>query len=277
MEKSLNEDTYEKLKYDIMNFKLVPGDSISAQKIAVRYNVSRTPAREAIVNLEKEGLLKIIPQSGTYVASINCRRFEQEWFVRKSLEVGMVDPVFEHVSNEMLDKMEELNSRLINYDKSNEKVPRIEIDNAFHELIYESSGEQLAANIIKMQMSHYNRIRFLAELNSSISVKTNEEHEMLIDAIRKKDKRMYLRVIKGHITTIWIPEINRYPDGCFYLLNHFSILRRSHVFDFFEKLGEIINICNSTLYSNVLYRKLGCIEQIDSVFNTFIINKISER
>lgn len=180
MEKSLNEDTYEKLKYDIMNFKLVPGDSISAQKIAVRYNVSRTPAREAIVNLEKEGLLKIIPQSGTYVASINCRRFEQEWFVRKSLEVGMVDPVFEHVSNEMLDKMEELNSRLINYDKSNEKVPRIEIDNAFHELIYESSGEQLAANIIKMQMSHYNRIRFLAELNSSISVKTNEEHEMLI-------------------------------------------------------------------------------------------------
>ena len=186
MEKSLNEDTYEKLKYDIMNFKLVPGDSISAQKIAVRYNVSRTPAREAIVNLEKEGLLKIIPQSGTYVASINCRRFEQEWFVRKSLEVGMVDPVFEHVSNEMLDKMEELNSRLINYDKSNEKVPRIEIDNAFHELIYESSGEQLAANIIKMQMSHYNRIRFLAELNSSISVKTNEEHEMLIDAIRDR-------------------------------------------------------------------------------------------
>ena len=54
MEKSLNEETYDKLKYDIMNFKLVPGDSISAQKIAVRYNVSRTPAREAIVKLEKE-------------------------------------------------------------------------------------------------------------------------------------------------------------------------------------------------------------------------------
>ena len=61
MEKSLNEETYEKLKYDIMNFRLLPGDSISAQKVALRYDVSRTPAREAIVNLEKEGLLKIIP------------------------------------------------------------------------------------------------------------------------------------------------------------------------------------------------------------------------
>lgn len=86
MEKSLNEDTYEKLKYDIMNFKLVPGDSISAQKIAVRYNVSRTPAREAIVNLEKEGLLKIIPQSGTYVASINCRRFDRNGLSEKVLK-----------------------------------------------------------------------------------------------------------------------------------------------------------------------------------------------
>lgn len=66
------------------------------RKLHCRYDVSRTPAREAIVNLEKEGLLKIIPQSGTYVACINCRRSAQEWFVRKSLEMGMVDAVFEN-------------------------------------------------------------------------------------------------------------------------------------------------------------------------------------
>ena len=188
MEKSLNEETYEKLKYDIMNFRLLPGDSISAQKVALRYDVSRTPAREAIVNLEKEGLLKIIPQSGTYVACINCRRSAQEWFVRKSLEMGMVDAVFENADSELLDKMAILNERLIHYTEENEKIPRIEIDNAFHELIYECSGELLAQNIIQTQMSHYNRIRYLAELNSSISAKTNDEHEMLIEAIKNEPK-----------------------------------------------------------------------------------------
>ena len=188
MEKSLNEETYEKLKYDIMNFRLLPGDSISAQKVALRYDVSRTPAREAIVNLEKEGLLKIIPQSGTYVACINCRRSAQEWFVRKSLEMGMVDAVFENADSELLDKMAILNERLIHYTEENEKIPRIEIDNAFHELIYECSGELLAKNIIQTQMSHYNRIRYLAELNSSISAKTNDEHEMLIEAIKNEPK-----------------------------------------------------------------------------------------
>ena len=189
MEKSLNEETYEKLKYDIMNFRLLPGDSISAQKVALRYDVSRTPAREAIVNLEKEGLLKIIPQSGTYVACINCRR--------------SAHAVFENADSELLDKMAILNERLIHYTEENEKIPRIEIDNAFHELIYECSGELLAKNIIQTQMSHYNRIRYLAELNSSISAKTNDEHEMLIEAIKKKDKRMYLRVIKAHISRIF--------------------------------------------------------------------------
>lgn len=203
MEKSLNEETYEKLKYDIMNFKLLPGDTISAQKVALRYDVSRTPAREAIVNLEKEGLLKIIPQSGTYVACINCRRSEQEWFVRKSLEIGMVDSLFENANDEMLNRMNELNNRLINYKDGEESLARIEIDNSFHELIYECSGEMLAKNIIQTQMSHYNRIRYLAELNSAISAKTNDEHEMLIEAIRNKDKRKYLRVIKAHLNRIF--------------------------------------------------------------------------
>ena len=203
MEKSLNEETYEKLKYDIMNFKLLPGDTISAQKVALRYDVSRTPAREAIVNLEKEGLLKIIPQSGTYVACINCRRSEQEWFLRKSLEIGMVDSLFENANDEMLNRMTELNNRLINYKDGEESLARIELDNSFHELIYECSGEMLAKNIIQTQMSHYNRIRYLAELNSAISAKTNDEHEMLIEAIRNKDKRKYLRVIKAHLNRIF--------------------------------------------------------------------------
>ena len=130
MEKSLNEETYEKLKYDIMNFEVLPGDSISAQKIALRYNVSRTPAREAIVNLEKEGLLKVIPQSGTYVACINCKRSEQEWFVRKSLEIGMVDAIFKNASADMLDKMAEMGviEEGITVDKFEQKDGALTLD-----------------------------------------------------------------------------------------------------------------------------------------------------
>ena len=72
MEKNLNESTYERLKKEIMTFALVPGEAISAAKIAARYGVSRTPAREAIVKLEKEGLVDIYPQSKTLVSGSIC-------------------------------------------------------------------------------------------------------------------------------------------------------------------------------------------------------------
>ena len=147
MEKSLNEETYEKLKYDIMNFEVLPGDSISAQKIALRYNVSRTPAREAIVNLEKEGLLKVIPQSGTYVACINCKRSEQEWFVRKSLEIGMVDAIFKNASADMLDKMAELNNRLmLSSPDISEGCPVISFSSVFCGIFFCPAAQPLSSS-----------------------------------------------------------------------------------------------------------------------------------
>ena len=71
MEKSLNEDTYEKLKYDIMNFKLVPGDSISAQKIAVRYNVSRKPNTTLITFIQPPDLGMDFNQDGNMANRVN--------------------------------------------------------------------------------------------------------------------------------------------------------------------------------------------------------------
>lgn len=152
----------------------------------------------------------------------------------------------------MLDKMAELNNRLINYDEETESIPRIEIDNEFHQLIYECSGEQLAKNIIKTQMSHYNRIRYLAELNKNISVKTNDEHNMLIDAIRNKDKRMYLRVIKAHISRIF-NELDKlkgiYPE-------------------YFEKIE--VNERNSPYIRIFLYHYIKKIKMTDVIYYHYV-------
>lgn len=65
MNNSLNMQTYENLKKDIMTLALMPGEPVSAAKIAERYNVSRTPAREALVKLEGEALVDIYPQSAS--------------------------------------------------------------------------------------------------------------------------------------------------------------------------------------------------------------------
>jgi len=199
---SLNENTYLKLKNEIMKFKLVPGNIVSAQKLSERYNVSRTPAREAIVRLETEGLLKIIPQSGTYVAKINLVRAGQEWFVRMTLELGMAEDFIANCTDDIIKKMRDNLDKLEHFTPGVEDTARIDIDNEFHNIIYDCSGQSLAKDIINTQITHYNRIRWLIELNEKVRSKTVLEHKALIDAAEKKNTKEFKALLKKHIRRI---------------------------------------------------------------------------
>lgn len=215
MEKSLNENTYERLKNEIMTFQLVPGTVISAQKIADRYEVSRTPAREAIIKLENEGLILILPQSGSYVARIHMERAMQEWFVRHNLELGMASLFMQKVNVGTITKMEQIIEQMEHFDNQQNKVSRIELDNQFHDLIYETSGEMLARSIINTQMTHYNRMRFLAEMQQKNNLKTEQEHRQLLAAIKRNDVEQFQSVMEEHISRILTEKeelVSRYPD-----------------------------------------------------------------
>lgn len=212
---SLNENTYALLKNDIMTLKLVPGEAVSAAKIADRYKVSRTPAREAIVKLDKEGLLKIIPQSKTMISKIDLNRAAQEWFVRSSLELAMVPAFIRNCTEETIQNMED---NLQEQRRTHIPVDAIEhfrLDNAFHGIIYETAGENLAKEIIDSQMTHYNRIRFLTDLNMEIREKTLKEHEDMIQAAREKDAEWLQALIKRHIRRIYKEQneiVEKYPE-----------------------------------------------------------------
>ena len=212
---SLNEKTYLKLKNEIMKFILVPGDVVSAQKLSERYNVSRTPAREAIVRLETEGLLKIVPQSGTYVAKINRVRAGQEWFVRMTLELGMAEDFIANCTDAIIIKMRDNLDELEHFTPDLEGKSRIDIDNEFHNIIYACSGEFLAKDIINTQITHYNRIRYLIELNEKVRSKTVLEHRALIHAAEEKDTKAFKALLRKHIRRI-IQEQEKlkeiYPD-----------------------------------------------------------------
>ena len=105
MDKSLNQQTYDRCRKDILTFALKPGEPVSAAKLAERYNVSRTPAREALVRLQSEGMVDIFPQSKSMISRINVARARQEWFIRKTLEIAMTDMFFERVTPEDIKEM----------------------------------------------------------------------------------------------------------------------------------------------------------------------------
>ena len=172
MERNLNETTYQLLKQDIMSFALAPGEAISAAKVASRYGVSRTPAREAIVKLEKEGLVDIYPQSKTLVSRINLSRTRQEWYVRYTLEIGMAERFIRRVTQDTIQAMERnLRQMELARDEAGRSL-YLSLDHGFHDIIYDTAEEFLAKEIIHTQITHYNRLRYLTDLTPPVREKT---------------------------------------------------------------------------------------------------------
>ncbi|HJB06934.1 MAG TPA: GntR family transcriptional regulator [Candidatus Enterocloster faecavium] len=215
MERNLNETTYQLLKQDIMSFALAPGEAISAAKVASRYGVSRTPAREAIVKLEKEGLVDIYPQSKTLVSRINLSRTRQEWYVRYTLEIGMAERFIRKVTQDTIQAMERnLRQMELARDEAGRSL-YLTLDHGFHDIIYDTAGEFLAKEIIHTQITHYNRIRYLTDLTPPVREKTILEHRQLISAARKKDEGLFEECLKAHIGRLEQDQQmiqDQYPD-----------------------------------------------------------------
>ncbi len=208
MDISLNQQTYEQLKKDIMTFALKPGEPVSAQKIAERYNVSRTPAREALVRLQDEGMVDIYPKSKSVVSKIKTERIRQEWFVRRSLELGLVDSFFNKVREDDINQMREAvehMERIGNTPRTHEtSYEYIRSDDRFHEITYRVSEERLAARIIENTLPNYRRMRILVDFDDTNKNRTVGEHKRLITLIENRDKETYREFLSmhlGHIVT----------------------------------------------------------------------------
>lgn len=187
-----------------MTFALKPGEPVSAAKLAERYNVSRTPARETLVRLNTEGMVDIIPQSKSVISKINVARARQEWFVRKTLEIGMTDAFFENLKPADIEEMKA-------YAKMCERIGRqprdhelsyeyLVNDNQFHAVTYRVAGEALAAEVIgSTTMAHYSRVRLLADLDDDHKDRTIMDHEKLIRTIETGDREGYRHMLSVHL------------------------------------------------------------------------------
>lgn len=221
MNNSLSQQTYERIRKDIMTFSLKPGEPVSAAKLAERYQVSRTPAREALVRLHDDGMVDIYPKSKSVIAKINIRLARQEWFIRKTLELGMVDAFFENLTDIHIRKMQEHLDRQIyaaNQERTHETSYSYLIsDYDFHGITYQASGEQLAANVIANTVVHYARVRMLIDFESANQDRTVSDHKELIEFAKKRDREGYRKCLSRHIGYIIgdIENVGRQYPGLF--------------------------------------------------------------
>lgn len=195
---SLNDVTYNQIREDIMNMTLEPGTDVSVQKLSERYGVSRTPVREAVVRLQQSGLVEIYPKRKTVVSKIDLQRVREEWFLRTSLESAVVNEFILKCSELVADTMQELINKQKKYMDKKNYFEFYCKDIRFHQLIFETAGQELSWFTIEEVASHYNRVQLLYGKMNGAEQSHVDHHIKMVAAIRKRDAGALRNVVAEH-------------------------------------------------------------------------------
>jgi DNA-binding GntR family transcriptional regulator len=196
---TVQDSVYAALRKSIINLNLAPGTAISEKEVGLRYKVSRTPVREAFINLSKEGLVKVIPQKETQVSLIDFSRVEQEFFLRESLEMAVLKPFVAHCQPGHFSDLERLIAMQNAAFDRNEFLNFLHYDDAFHRIFFEAAGQELSWEVLERMCGHYHRVRLLSIRLNGIAKHIVNQHKKLLVALQKKDLPKVMSQLNLHL------------------------------------------------------------------------------
>jgi DNA-binding GntR family transcriptional regulator len=197
---NLSDTVYRQLKDDIFDFALLPGERFSENEIAGRLGVSRTPVREALYKLQREGYIDVAPRSGWNVRPFDFAVFEDLYDLRTVLELAAAKRVC------MAEKVPELETLrrvwLVPAAKRLTDPWKVaQLDERFHTTLVEAAGNREMAHV------HHDiteRIRIIRRLDFTERERirhTYEEHAAIVKALVARSYREAKLLLTAHIAS----------------------------------------------------------------------------
>jgi DNA-binding GntR family transcriptional regulator len=198
------------LRAEILAGEIAPGTWLRQDDIALRLGTSRLPVREALRILETEGLTEFLPNRGARVPVLDLEDVNTYYRMRERLEPLTLVLSLEHLTDAQVDRMGRIQDEI----EANTEVSRfLLLDRDFHMASYEACpSEHLLATTVRLwnATQHYRRaFMLLAGTNRMRTV--NAEHQLLLDAIRRRDAEDAERFLVGHIRRTRV-ELTQHPD-----------------------------------------------------------------
>ncbi|MBQ9505299.1 MAG: GntR family transcriptional regulator [Lachnospiraceae bacterium] len=212
----LRDVVFEQLRTKIMQGELAPGTRLMEIGLSEQLGVSRTPVREAIRMLEKEGLAVILPRRGAHVASVSPRQLEDMLEVRRTLETFSVNAACSRISREQIEELKTRNEKYRKAVASNDPVIIARVDYEFHACITNIAGNEKIAGILSGLKEQLFRYTYLyAKYCDSIG-QSAMEHEMICEAFSNGDNNRAVEIIKMHIDhqelVVYLHSINEHVE-----------------------------------------------------------------
>lgn len=187
------------LKENIINLELAPGSAISENELAAELGLSRTPVREALIELSKVKIVDVQPQKKSMVSYIDYDMVEEARFMRNHLECAVAELACGMASAEDVERLSE-NVKLQNfYLESGSAEQLMQLDDQFHQTLFEIAQKPLVYAMVRNFSIHFDRVRRMA-LDSVKDLKIVQDHAGITLAIRENRPGEARELMEKHLS-----------------------------------------------------------------------------
>lgn len=213
---NMRSDAYNEIKYKIIHFDYIPGQKISEKTISQELDLGRTPVREAIIRIEREGLIEVIPQSGTYITRIDMADAKDARFVRSHIEPSIMVDAAIKMTPEAKQALEDNLRSQAKTAMNNEPDNFFDLDQDFHHEFYKVVNKDTVWNWLQINNTQLNRFRRLrlkeSELNWSTLI---DQHQQIYNAVLDQDIDNLNFLVTQHLHLMLLEKqkvLDAYPD-----------------------------------------------------------------
>lgn len=186
------------IRENIIRLELAPGSPISENDLAAQLGLSRTPVREALLELSHVHIIESYPQRKSVVTLIDYDLVDEACFMRNLLECAVVQQVCAVVSEEDLLRLKE-NVQLQEFYLNNGHPERImELDDCFHALLFAIAKKNLIYTMMQNMQIHFDRVRSMA-LGTVKELKIVQDHQQICQTIEQRDPAQACALMEQHL------------------------------------------------------------------------------
>lgn len=187
--KSLKEKAYDILKELILTGRLEQGKLHNEKRLAEVLGVSRTPVREALLELSREGMVSFVPSKGVEVRKITTKQVQEVFELRRIIEGYIIKSISKQLSPADLKKIEKILSKQDRSATKDEEVTFIEMDKEFHLFMASKMGNEQIETILQNLRDQIHLMGIRAIKDQARSRQVLKEHQRIFSALKKKDAK----------------------------------------------------------------------------------------
>ncbi|WP_414449474.1 GntR family transcriptional regulator [Burkholderia sp. 22PA0099] len=207
---ALSGQVHALLRDAIVTMTLHPNDVIYERAIAEALGVSRTPVREALLQLAREELVLIAAQSGTFVAPVRREQFVESALIRKVLETAAIRRAAEVIGQHELDQLHDIQDAHRRAIARDNAVAAIACDNAFHAGVSAAARLPRVQQLVEFVRAPIDRVRHVTVRDPVVGEVTLAQHQKVLDALARHDADAAERALHEHLDDAYARQQQAY-------------------------------------------------------------------